>query len=166
MPRTFEIVTESEASVERIFAAFGREDYWLARLADDSSTTLDSLSVDADNKLEVRITQHLARQVLPTLAARFVPGDLKLQFRETWRPAGEGTVQGETTVSASGGLGSSRAENWLTPVGNASRLHSVVEVAVKIPLVGGKLEGSIGASLAENIPVVLRFTADWIAGNA
>jgi hypothetical protein len=165
MPRSFEIVTESEASVEQIFAAFGREDYWLARLASDASTRLDSLSVDRDNQVEVRITQHLTRQVLPALAARFVPGDLKLQFRETWRPAEDGKVRGETRVFASGGLGSSRAENWLTPVGDASRLRSVVELAVKIPVVGGKLEESIGASLAENVPVVLRFTTEWLAGN-
>jgi len=37
---------------------------------------------------------------------------------------------------------------------------------VKIPLLGGKLEKSIGANFVENIPVVQRFTTTWIAEHA
>jgi hypothetical protein len=37
---------------------------------------------------------------------------------------------------------------------------------VKIPLAGRNLEKSIGASLVENLPVVLRFTTLWIAEHA
>jgi hypothetical protein len=39
-------------------------------------------------------------------------------------------------------------------------------VEVKIPLVGGKLENSIGADLAEDIPAIQRFTTEWIAEHA
>ena len=53
MSRSFDIVTESPASVEQIHAAFGREDYWLARIAaGDATTTLDSLIVDADTRCQ------------------------------------------------------------------------------------------------------------------
>ncbi|MGH3970354.1 MAG: DUF2505 domain-containing protein, partial [Mycobacterium sp.] len=46
MSRSFDILTESPASVEQIHAAFGREDYWLARhAAFEATSTLDSLSV-------------------------------------------------------------------------------------------------------------------------
>ena len=38
-------------------------------------------------------------------------------------------------------------------------------VQVKIPLVGGALEKSLGANLAQNVPGVMRFTSDWIAAN-
>ena len=165
MPRTFEIEATSEASVAHIHAAFGSEKYWLARIANDASTTLDSLTVDVDETVEVRITQHLAHHLLPGPAARLMPGGLKLQFCETWRHAEDGSVRGESSVSASGGFGSSRADSWLTARGNASLLRSVVEVAVKIPLVGGNLEKSIGASLTENIPAMLRFTTAWIASH-
>jgi Protein of unknown function (DUF2505) len=41
-----------------------------------------------------------------------------------------------------------------------------VRVEVKIPLVGGKLEKSIGASLVESITAVQRFTTTWIADHA
>jgi hypothetical protein len=166
MSRSFDVVAESTASVEQIHAAFGREDYWLARLADDANATLESVNIGADGTVAVRVIQHLGRQLLSGLAARVVPGDLKLLYQEKWKPVGDGRVRGQVNVSAPGGLGSSRAENWLAPAGDASQLRCAIRVEVKIPLVGGGLEKTIGASLAENIPAVLSFTTDWIADQA
>ncbi|MBB3606947.1 hypothetical protein FHT40_006643 [Mycolicibacterium sp. BK556] len=163
MSRSFEIVSESAASVEAIHAAFAREDYWLDRLAGDAASTLDSFTVDTEGAVEVHITQHLGRQILPPLVSNFVPGDLKLLYREKWHLAGEGRVRGESHVTASGGLGSSRADNVLTPSGGTSQLRSAGKVIVKIPLVGGKLEKSIGESLTKSIPATLRYTTTWIA---
>ena len=167
MSRSFEISTESPASVEQIHAAFGREDYWLARLAaGDATITLDSLIVDADGTVTVRTTQHLVHQLLPGLVAKLVPGDLKILSSETWRPVDDGQVRGQVSVSAPGGLGSGRGEAWLAPAGNGSQLRYAVRVEVKIPLVGGKLEKSLGAGLAESIPALLRFTTTWITEHA
>jgi hypothetical protein len=169
MSRSFDILTESPASVEQIHAAFGREDYWLARIAVGDAaitTTLDSLLVDADGAVTVRVTQHLGRQLLPGLLARLVPGDLKILNCETWRPAGDRRVRGQVDVSVSGGLGSARAEAWLAPASKGSQLRYTVRVEVKIPLLGGKLENSIGAGLAESIPAAQRFTTTWITEHA
>ena len=167
MPRSFDILTESPATVEQVHAAFRREDYWLARWAASGATsTLDSLIVEADGTVTVRVTQHLGRQLLPGVVAKLVPGELKILHSETWRPVGDRQVRGQVSVSASGGLGSSRAEAWLAPAGNGSQLRLAVKVEVKIPLIGGKLEKSIGANLAESIPAVQRFTATWIAEHA
>lgn len=167
MPRSFDILTVSPASVEQVHAAFSREDYWAARLgAFGDSGTLDSLIVDADGTVTVGLIQHLDRQLLPGLVAKLVPGDLKILHSETWRPVGDRRVRGQVSVLAPGGFGSGRAEAWLTPVRNGSQVRFAVTVEVKIPLVGGKLENSIGADLAENIPAFHRFTAEWIAEHA
>jgi hypothetical protein len=167
MSRSFDILTESPASVEQIHAAFGREDYWQARIAaDGAAITLDSLIVDADGTVIVRTTQHLARQLLPGLVAKLVTGDLKIVHSETWRPVGDRQVRGQVSVSAPGGLGSGRADGWLAPAGNGSQFRFAMRVEVKIPLLGGKLEKSIGANLAQNIPAVQRFTTTWIAEHA
>ena len=167
MPLSFDIFTESSASVEQIHAAFGREDYWLARfLAFGDSSTLDSLILDADGTVTVGVTQHLGRQLLPGLVAKLVPGDLKILHSETWRPVDDGQLRGQVSVSAPAGLGSGRAETWLTPMGNGSQLRFAATVEVKIPLVGGKLERAIGGGLAENIPAFQRFTTTWIAEHA
>ncbi|WP_095955408.1 DUF2505 domain-containing protein [Mycobacterium avium subsp. hominissuis] len=168
MSRSIDVSTESPASVEQIHAAFGREDYWLARIAPAAATTtLDSLVVDGDGTVTVRVTQHLGRQLLPGAVAKFVRGDVKIVQTETWRRDGDGQVRGQVDVSASGGLGSGRAESWLEPgEDGGSRLRSAVRVEVKIPLVGRKLEKTIGADLAKGIPEMLRFTTTWIDENA
>ena len=111
MPRSFDILTESPASVEQVHAAFGREDYWLARIAvGANNTTLDSLIVDDDGTVTVRASQHLGRQLLPGLVTKLIPGDLKIVHSETWRPVCDRQARGQVSISASGGLGSGRAE--------------------------------------------------------
>jgi hypothetical protein len=167
MAHSFDIVTESSASVEDIHATFGREDYWLARCAANGApTTLDSLIVDADGTVNVRTTQHLGRQRLPGVVAKLVPGELKIQGSETWTPVGDRQVRGQLNVLAHGGLGSSRTEVWLSPAGNGSQLRFAGSFEVKIPLVGGKLEKSLGGGMAKTIPAVGLFTTAWIAEHA
>ncbi|HUE32908.1 MAG TPA: DUF2505 family protein, partial [Mycobacterium sp.] len=84
----------------------------------------------------------------------------------TWRPVGDRQVRGQVRVSASGGLGSGGAEAWLEPAGSGSQMRFAVRVEIKIPLLGGRLEKSMGAGLAENIPALQRFTTAWIAEHA
>lgn len=166
MPRTFEGLTESPASVEQIHAAFGREDYWLARLAAGNDGTaaieLDSLVVDADGTVTVSLTQHLGRQFLPGPVAKLIPGNVTLAHTETWKPDENGEVRGHIDVAVSGGLGSCRAKTWLAPTADGSQLRFTGRVEVKIPLVGGSFEKSLGANLADNIPEVVRFTTTWV----
>lgn len=161
MSHSLDIVADSGAPVEQIYAAFGREDYWLARLAGDGNATLDSLVVSDDGTVAVRLTQRIVG--LTGLMAKVVPGELNLLYSETWKPAGDRQVRGEVRVSAAGGLGSSLADNLLTPAGTGSQLRAAVKVKVKVPLVGGQLEKTIGSSLAASIPSVLAFTTEWIA---
>lgn len=163
----FNGAADSAATVEQIHEAFAREDYWLARLsAGDVPTTLDSLVVGGDGTVAVQVTQHLGRRLLPGMVAKLVPGDLTMECSETWAPDGDGRVCGQVGVVVSGGLGSCSAAAWLRRTGGGSRLDYDGKVHVKIPFVGGGLERSIGADLAENLPSVLEFTTTWIAQHA
>lgn len=167
MSRSFDISTESSATVEQLHAAFSSEDYWAERFAkSDGSIVLDSLVIEADGTVTMSATQHLGRQLLPGVVAKLVRGDLKILHAETWGPVTDRQVRGQVTIAAPGGLGSGRAEASLTPVGNGSQMRFLTTVEVKIPLVGGKFEKSIGADLAKSIPEIERFTATWIAEHA
>jgi len=170
MPRSFDIVTESAASVEQVHAAFSREDYWLARLAAfDVASTLDSLIVDTDRTVTVTVTQYLGRQLLPGAVAKLIPGDLKIVHSETWRPVNDRRVSGQVEVSVPAGLASGRAEAWLVPEGpdgRRSQLRFAATVQVRIPLVGRTLERTVAADLAENIAAIQRFTTAWISEHA
>ncbi len=164
MPRSFDVSAESSASVEQLFAAFSRKDYWLDRIAvGAATTTLDSIIIDADGTVTVCTTQHVGRQLLPGKVAKLLPTELKIVQNETWRPDGDHQLCGQLDVSVSGGLGSASAQTWLAPVGSGSQMRFSVQVQVKIPVVGGKLEKSIGGGLANSLAAMLDFTADWIA---
>lgn len=166
MPRSFEGQTESPVSVEQIHAAFGSAEYWLARLAtSDATAELDSLVVDPDGTVHVHLTQYLGRQLLPASVTKFIPGEAKLLHTEMWRPNGDGEVRGQINATISG-LGTCRAKTRLAPATQGSQLSFTGRVAVKIPLVGGNLEKSLGANLAANIPEVVRFTTTWITEQA
>jgi len=168
MPSSFDIVTESPASVEQIYAAYTRKDYWLARIEPGPAlTTLDSLIVEDDGTMQVHVTQHVGRQLLPGPVAKFIPTELKMVHIETWRPAGDGQFRGHVRVSTSPKLGSGHVDAWLEAVDNGSQLRCALKVQVKIPLLGGRLEKSIGHSLTTSgIPEMQRFTTEWIAENA
>ncbi|MUL63432.1 hypothetical protein BOO86_03055 [Mycobacterium sp. CBMA 234] len=167
MSRSFDGSTASSASVEQIHAAFARVDYWLARLTgSDAITTLDSLTSETDGTVAVRVTQHVGRQLLPRPIANLIPGGLKLVHHETWTPDGDGQVRGHIRVSVPGGLGTCRANTWLAPADNGSRLRFTGQVEVKIPVVGGNLEKTIGAGLAASIAAVVDFTTTWVAQHA
>jgi len=166
MSRSFDGSTESPTSVEHIYAAFCREDYWRARMAsEDGSATLDSVVIDPGGAVVVHVTQHLGRQMLPAAVTRLIPGELKLAYTESWTPDDAEHAHGQVAVAVSGGLGSCRANTWLEPSAAGSRLRFTGRVDVKIPLVGGALEKTIEAGLAESIADTLRYTTAWIAEN-
>jgi Protein of unknown function (DUF2505) len=167
MTHTFDGSTQAPASVDQIHAAFSSADYWLARIAASEVTTkLDSLDVDADGAVTVRISQYLGSQLLPGPVGKFVGDGLKLVQTETWTPKAGGRVDGQIGVEVSGGLGSCSAKAWLVPADDGSQLSFTGTVQVKIPLVGSSLEKTIGANLAASIPDVMRFTTTWIAGES
>ena len=166
MPRTFDGLAASPAGVDQIYAAFGREDYWAARLAGDTTTTLDSLTADDDGTIAVQLTQHLGGRLLSGVFSKFVPADVTLIYAERWSPDGEAQVHGRISAVVSGGLGSCEGDSWLSPRGTGSQMRFTGTVAARIPLVGGQIEKTISTSLAENIPAVMRFTTTWIAENA
>lgn len=163
MARSVDLVAESPASVEQIYATFADERYWLARLsAFGGITTLDSLVVDEAGTVTIATTQSLHGQRLPTVVAKLFAGELKLQRTETWRPIDGRRVRGGVTLSVPGSLGSGRGVALLEPVPSGSRLKFNATVHVNIPMVAGTIENRIAGQLAEQVPEMHRFTTTWI----
>jgi hypothetical protein len=126
---------------------------------------LESLVNSEDGTVSVRIVQSFGRQLLPAAVAKLVRGDLTVTNCETWSVAGDGRVHGQCSLTVPG-LGSGEADAWVVREGSGSQVRHAVQVAVKIPVVGGKFEKAIGAGLANNINSAQRFTDAWIADHA
>jgi hypothetical protein len=168
MPRSFDVSTDSPASVEEIHSAFSDEQYWLARLAayGGDTITLDSLIVDDDGIVAVATTQDLRHDLLPGVLAKVFPGDLKVVRKEIWRPIDGRRVHGDVRITAFGAPASGVGSAVLAPIADGSRLRFSGTLQVRIPLVGGTIEKYIAGQIVEEIPEVQRFTTNWISQHA
>jgi hypothetical protein len=167
MPRSFDVSFESPASVEQVRAAFGDEDYWLARIAAfGGSKTLDSLVVDYDGTVTVTVTEDLRRSALPGILAKLYRSDLKVRSTETWRPVDDRQISGEISVAVTGAPGSGHGAAVLTASGNGSRLTFTATVEFRVPLLGGTIESYVAREFAQGIPQIQCFTTTWISEHA
>lgn len=168
MPRSFDVTTEAPAGVAEVLAAFGRREYWLDRLAayGGDSMRLDSLDVAADGTVAVGTTQDLREGMLPGAIARLLPGDTTIIRTETWRPVVDGRAHGEFTVAARGVPSSGSGTMLLTAAGSGSSLRVSGTLEVRIPVVGGRIERYVADLIADEVPQMQRFTAEWIDGRA
>jgi Protein of unknown function (DUF2505) len=167
MPRSFDVSFESPASVEQVHAAFGDEDYWLARIAAfGGCKTLDSLVVDSDGTVTVTVTEDLRRSALPGILAKLYRSDLNVRSTETWTPVDDRQISGKISVAVTGAPGSGHGVAVLAALGNGSRLAFTATVEFNVPLLGGTIENYIAREFAQGIPQIQRFTTTWISEHA
>jgi Protein of unknown function (DUF2505) len=167
MPRSFDMAAEYEGSVEQVHRAFSDEQYWLERLADSGADdySLDSMRVDADG-IDVITTQTLRPDRLPGVVTQFHRGDLSFVREETWSPVRDGQATATVKGSINGAPATLSGTAVLRPSDGGSRLEFAVQVEVRVPLVGGKIENFIGGQLVDLLIAEQRFTTVWITENA
>ncbi len=167
MPRSFDMATDYEGSVEQVHRALLDEQYWLARLADSGAdhASLDSIRLTSNGGVDVATTQVLRVDRLPAVVTQFHHGDLEIRRVESWT----GLVDGKAGATVSGTIPGAP----VTLTGNAQlrpsdlqaqlAFHATVEV--RVPLVGGKIENFIGHQLVDLLIAEQQFTTRWIAEN-
>ncbi|KWX23715.1 hypothetical protein AFM11_13080 [Mycolicibacterium wolinskyi] len=168
MPRSFDMATEYDGSVEQVHRAFADERYWLARLADSGAddANLDRLTIADDGGIDVVTTQVLRSDRLPGLVSQFHQGDLSIRREETWQPIRDGQADGTVSGMIHGAPVSLTGTAVLAPSGAGAKLAVHITVEVKIPLVGGKIENFIGSQLVDLLIAEQRFTTVWISDNS
>ena len=166
MPRSFDLSADYPASVDRVRSAFADEQYWLARLADSGAddATLDSLRVGPDGAIAVATTQVLRADRLPAVVTQLHRGDLRIERHETWQPVAAGRAPATLGADIPGAPVKVNGDAVLRQgdTGAGSRLELRVNVEVRIPLVGGKVETFIGGQLVDLLIAEQRFTTGWL----
>ncbi len=168
MPRSFDMAAEYGGTVEQVHRAFGDERYWLARLTDSGADmySLDSMVLDEQGGIDVVTTQTLRADRLPGVVTQFHRGDLSFVREETWTPVLDGKATATVKGSIPGAPANLTGTAVLGPAASGSRLQFTVEVEVRVPLVGGKIENFIGGQLVDLLIAEQRFTTVWITENA
>ncbi len=165
MPRSFDLSAEYQGSVDQVLSALADEQYWLARLADSGADAaiLEALDVADDGSIAVATTQTLRADRLPAVVAQLHRGDLQIKRQERWSPVDNGRSTTAIDATIPGAPVAVRGTGSLHPVGAGSQVNLDINVEVKIPLVGGKVEGLIGGQLVDLLITEQRFTTAWIA---
>jgi hypothetical protein len=164
MPRSFDMATDYEGTVQQVHEAFCDRQYWTARLAASGvdDWTLNSFQVGDDGGLDVVTTQVLRAQRLPGVVQQFHHGDLEIRRAETWTALSEGTARASVAGSIARAPVAVNGEASLSAVDGRARLVFQATVEVRIPLVGGKMEKFIGAQLIDLLNTEQEFTIRWI----
>jgi hypothetical protein len=106
-----------------------------------------------------RLRQGLAAQHLPSAVRTLLKGDLVVHRTETWRADKTGTVQ----ATVQGVPGEINGTMRLSDVDGGTDWLTSLEVKVSIPLVGGKIEKSIGEQVVKLLANEAEFTGKWLA---
>jgi hypothetical protein len=167
MPRSFDMATDYEGSVEQVHQAFRDEQYWLARLADSGAddATLNSIRLTPNGGVEVTTTHVLRADRLPAVVSQFHHGDLEIHRAESWTGLVDGQAEGTVNGSIPGAPVALTGSAQLLTSDLRARLAFRATVEVRIPLVGGKVENLIGNQLLDLLIAEQRFTTMWIAKN-
>jgi hypothetical protein len=172
MPRSFELSADYEDSVEGIHRAFGEREYWRARLADIpvDDAKLELLRVGGesgnDGTIDVITLQMVRSHNLAALVRQLHKGDMCVRREERWGPVTDGVATASIVGSIVGTPVQVSGTAELSPIAPwGARLTFRITVAVRIPIIGGKVERLIGMHLAQLVSREQHFTTAWIGNN-
>ncbi|WP_219413320.1 DUF2505 domain-containing protein [Pseudonocardia nigra] len=165
MPRPIDYRSTSQYRADDVYATMVDPEYLRARLARLGGPRAELLehSAYADGA-RYRLQHGLDAKDMPSTVRSMLPGDLTIERAESWVREESGRYAGEvqvtihgTPASAVGGMRLHDAD------GGDSELLVHAEVTVKVPLIGGKIEGIVAEQVESLLAAETGFTLEWLA---
>lgn len=107
----------------------------------------------------VTIDQVQSASGLPSFATRIVGEEIRIVQVEAWRTSEHADVE----ISIPGKPGEMAGTTTLAETGGRTTERVDLEVTVRLPLVGGKLEGLVADMLGKALDTEHRTGVDWLA---
>lgn len=130
-----------------------------------SAAAQDVISADVvlerdGNGFELTVDQMQRTDDLPSFARTFAGHSTHAIQRESWADTTGGTLQIDTPGKPSTLIGTIT----LRPEGSGTREIVELEIKVKLPLIGGKLEKLLGEKVAAGMDAEHEVGVTWLAG--
>jgi hypothetical protein len=152
--------------VGRTFAALADPVYLRARLAEVGGPDAELLEHTRDgDEVRYRLRFALPRDVLPALVQSLVGDRLLIERTESLRPFDDGYL-GDVSVAVPGAPVGADGDMTLRPAADGSEFAVHADVVVRVPLIGGRIEESIGDNIRQLLVLETDFTRKWLAGEA
>ncbi len=143
-------------------AAISDPEYW-ARLAagtPDAPGELESTEI-TDSAAEIRLIQRIPSEQLPSAVSGLISGDLSIKRLVNVRFTDAEHITGTFEAVVSGAPATVEGTIDATGTADETTVTFTAAVAVRIPLVGGKIEKMVVANLVELLGTERDFTVAW-----
>lgn len=149
----------------QVHAALTSEQYWRDRIAEvgGDGATLDEITV-GDGTIAVIMTQAVPADTLPGVVTKIRPGDLIIKRSETWAGLNDDQATGTFAAEVAGAPAKIGGTQKLSGQESDAIVEVSAEVAVRIPLVGGKVESVVADEILRLIDAEQEFTQSWLEG--
>jgi hypothetical protein len=163
MSRQFDYRATPPHPAAAMFAAMVDADCLRARLAQLGGREAALLEHEADaDHARFRVQHGLEPDDMPSAVRSFLPSDFKIIRLETWRRGGDGLYTGMADVDVPGTPADATGQMGLRDAGGGSELRIRTDVTVSVPLLGGRIEESVGQQILKLLDAETRFTLDWM----
>lgn len=166
MTRSFTATVELPGSVEAAYEVLTGPQWPAAldaRLHDDSR--LVRAEPTAGGGTVVEVSRRLPDQV-PSAVKGFLPKDGRITQTDTWAPADGGARRGTWTGAFPGAPGSIGGTTALEPTADGCRWTVHGDLTIKVPLVGGRVEGFVAPLLEKLVHNQGEALRDALAGTS
>ena len=167
MSRQFDYRAMPPQPAAAVFAAMVDADCLRARLAalGGRNAALLEHEVDADGA-RFRVQHGLDPSDMPQAVRSFLPSDFVIHRLETWRRSADGHFTGMADVDVPGTPASASGQMGLRDAGAGSELRIRTDITVRVPLLGSRIECSVGEQILKLLDAETAFTLDWMSRNA
>jgi hypothetical protein len=154
---------EFSQGIAEVFAAVSDRDALQARLdaIGGQNAAVRTYSRE-DETVRFLLHQGVPAEKLPSFVRALHPGDLVVEREQTWTRAGAGYT-GTVQATVGGMPGEITARTELSAEGGTTVLRTSGAVRIRIPLVGGKVEGFVADQVTNLLQGEAEFTARWLA---
>jgi Protein of unknown function (DUF2505) len=163
MSRPIDYRTVVPFPAERVFAAMADPEYLRARLRQLGGPGAELLEHSADaGGVRYRLRQGLEKDVLPAIVQSLVGGNLVIERTESLRPDAGG-YHGDVDVDVPGAPVIADGSMSLRDVDGGSEFAVHAQVSVRVPLLGGRIEGVVAEQVQKLLAAETGFTREWLA---
>jgi hypothetical protein len=165
MASSIDYRSTSQYPADEVYATMVDPDYLKSRLTQIGGPGAELLEHTADaGGARYRLRHGLDPKDLPSVVRNFMPGDVVIERTESWTRQGAGHYTGEVQVAIPGTPASAAGGMRLRDIdGGESELLVHADVTVKVPLIGGKIEGVVADQVQSLLAAETQFTHEWLA---
>lgn len=164
MSSQFDYRSTSSYPADEVYATMVDPDFLRTRLEQIGGPGAGLLEHRTDLETAgYRLRHGLDAKHLPSMVRNVLPNQFSIERSERWRREGAGHYTGAVDVTIPGAPGSATGVMRLRDTEEGSVLHIRIEVTIKVPMIGGRIESTVASQVQSLLASESAFTQEWLS---